>query len=358
VRKTFLAVLSLLTLPVVAGAQTPTTQKYGFSPEAFEIKYYIQPRWSWFSENKDVYDSNLGPGTDNGFSVRRSRLFLTSNVSPSIKGRLQVELKPEKFEANDVCFEWNPSVQEKRPYTFTVGQFKKPLSYQEFVMSSANLNLIDRPYTNDFLEKKVLASAEDQGVMGTADLWEYGVPILVNVGLFNGNGKDVKYDGNSGKQLVGRVQVTPLTGVSVGLNGEINRLGYASDTTEAKNFTVWGGDVVLARKGVQIVSEVFGGDNTSSLSSSGQIFPEVPTFLGWYAEAIYRARSGFEPAARVEVFDPDTDTDNDGRTILTGQLAYSFSPNFRWQIDVAHTTYQSSNLDALTGVYSQWTIRL
>jgi hypothetical protein len=32
---------------------------------------------------------------------------------------------------------------------------------------------------------------------------------------------------------------------------------------------------------------------------------------GWYAGDL-QAPSGWEPAARVEMFDPDTDTDDDG----------------------------------------------
>ena len=94
-------------------------------------------------------------------------------------------------------------------------------------------------------------------------------------------------------------------------------------------------------------------------TSEGQVFPDdVPTFLGWYAEAIYRARGGWEPAVRFEMFDPDQDIEDDGRTILTGQIAYSFSPNFRWQINVAREDFEEEALEDLTAVVSQWTIRL
>lgn len=360
-RKTFLAVLlvsaasSLVSVPALAQTQ----QKYGFTPEAFEIKYYIQPRWAWYSEDIDLFDTSLG-AAENAFSVRRSRIYLTSNVSPSIRGRIQFEVRPDRTEALDVYFEFNPKLGETRPLTFTLGQFKKPFSYQEFVMPSNNLNLIERAFVHDFMERRLLISSRDQGLMAGLDLWDKGLPVMVYAGVFNGNGKNVRFDTNSGKQVVGRIEATPLTGVSLAGNATVNYRGYESDSTNTADYMVWGADLVLARNGFQIVSEVFNGDNTQGLGTSeAQVFPdEVPTFLGWYAEAIYRARGGWEPAVRFEIFDPDQDTEDDGRSILTGQIAYSFSPNFRWQINVAREDFEDETEEDLTAVVSQWTIRL
>lgn len=359
-RKTILAVLTLLALPGVAGAQTATVQKYGFSPEAFEIKFYVQPRWAYYSQPVDLVDGKLAPETDNSFSIRRSRIYLTSNISPSVTGRVQFDVKPDKIETLDAYFAFNPKVSEKRPWTFTVGQFKKPISYQEFAMASSNLNLIDRPFTNDFLEKKLFVSAEDVGAMATGDLWEFGLPVTVNVGAFNGLLKgSSKYDLNSGKEFAGRVEATPVTGISVGVNGAISQRGYASDSTETKNFDVWGADVVLARNNVQILAELFGGDNTEAITAEPPFFPSaIPIFHAWYAEAILRHRTGFEPAIRFEYFDPNRDDEDDGRTVWTGQLAYSFSPNFRWQVNGSREVFEGSAKKDLTAVVSQWTVRL
>jgi len=360
VRKTLLAVLTLLTLPGALCAQTATVQKYGFSPEAFDIRYFIQPRWAYYSDPYDLYDAKLAPETDNSFSIRRSRIMLISNISPSVLGRVQFDVKPDKIETLDAYFAWNPVMSEKRPLTFTVGQFKKPVSYQEFVMSSSNLNLIDRSFSNDFLEKKLFVAAEDVGAMATADLWELGLPVTVNAGVFNGLLKGAsKYDLNSGKEFAGRIEATPVTGISMGVNGTISQRGYASDSTQTENYNVWGGDVVLARSNFQIVGEIFGGDNTETISAEPPFLPtSVPTFQSWYAEAIYRARSGWEPAVRYESFDPNTDADDDARTILTGQIAKSFSPNFRWQINVARQNFEGSARKDMTAVVSQWTVRL
>jgi hypothetical protein len=338
-----LAILSAVT-PVFAAE---TEQKYGNSPESFEIKFYMQPRFT--------YDFTEDASIDHSFAVRRGRVYLTSTVAPNVKGRIQMEVKPEKVEALDVYFDWGFMMDGKKPLILTVGQFKKPFSYQELVMSSSNLNLIDRTSANSFLEKSLFASARDQGAMLTADLWEYDRPVTLMAGFFNGNGLGQKADNNTGKQVVARADVTPTTGLSLGGNLAMNRMGIA-DSSES--YLVYGGDVVYEKQGFQFVGEVFGGDNYAGVAADQAVPSEVPSFMAFYGEAIYRAPSGWEPGARVEIFDPDTDTDDDGKTILTGQIARTFSPNFRWQINVISTSFQADGLDPETMLISQWTVRL
>ena len=60
----------------------------------------------------------------------------------------------------------------------------------------------------------------------------------------------------------------------------------------------------------------------------------------------------------MEAFDPDTDTDDDGFIMATGQIAKTLSKNFRWQINVVHTTYSDDSAESETELISQWTVRL
>jgi hypothetical protein len=61
---------------------------------------------------------------------------------------------------------------------------------------------------------------------------------------------------------------------------------------------------------------------------------------------------------RVEVFDPDRRTGGDGRTLLTGQVARAFGPNFEWQVNWVYTEYQHSRTHTLNELVSQWTVRM
>ncbi len=330
-------------LAQAAGA-AETTQKYGYKPDSFEIKYYVQPR----------FEAELNGDSDvtSSFLVRRARVYLTSKISPNIKGRVQVNAVPDKVEALELYFHWTPFLTAPA-YSVQVGAFKKPFGYQEFVLSSSNLNLIDRTYTNSFMEKQLDATAYDVGAMGIADLWEYDIPLTIHAGVFNGDGKGEKSDSNSGKQVVARVEGVPVNGLTVGASGEVNRVGPKD---AAETYVLWGGDVRFSKSGLLVAAEAMGGDNYAGVTAAP--VPEVPSFLGAYVEAVYRAPSGWEPGLRAELFDPDTDTDDDGRYLFTGQIARSFSPNFRWQINLVHTEYQATGADSEDELVSQWTVRL
>ncbi len=342
-KRCLIVLVAALAVVSAAAHGAETEQKYGFSPESFEIKYYVQPRYS--------VDLDTDKAVDNGFAVRRSRVYLTSTVAPRLKGRIQLETRPQGVETREVWFEY-AGQGGLEGISGRVGQFKKPFSYQEFEMSSGGLNLIDRPKSNEFLESALKAAAYDQGAMIQADLWERDVPAMISAGVFNGNGINRKSDDNSAKEFVVRADVTPSTGVSLGGNVALNGVG----TGEAsESFLVWGGDLRLEKRGVQFVGEIFGGDNYEARLASATA--DVPSFLGVYGEAIYRSR-GWEPAARLERFDSDTDTSGNALTIITGQIARSFSGNFRWQINVVHTRPEFEGADSETQVVSQWTVRL
>ena len=343
-RNIVLFVVAAIMLSAQMAGAAETTQKYGYKPESFEIKFYAQPR----------FEAELNGDSDvtSSFLVRRARIYLTSTVAPNIKGRVQVNAVPDKVEALEAYFQWKPFATAPA-YAFSGGMFKKPFGYQEYVLSSSNLNLIDRTYTNEFMEKDLLATAYDVGAMATADLGEYDVPLMLWAGVFNGTGKGKKADTNSGKQVVVRAEGVPLTGLTLGASGVLDRVGPKDG---AESYIVWGGDARFEKSGFLVAVEAMGGDNYEGMMTSP--VADVPSFLGAYVEGIYRAPSGWEPGFRLERFDPDTDTDNDGRMLVTGQVARSFSPNFRWQINVIHTEFEADGVDSEDELVSQWTVRL
>ncbi len=354
-------ILAAIALGVLAaqGASAQTEQKYGYSPESFEIKFYLQPRYDYMLAGDDA--------DENGFGIRRARFYLTSAVAPNVKGRLQVNAVPDKVELLDAYLEWTPWKAQHPAFSFTVGSFKKPFSYQEFVMPSSDLTMVDRTYLNGVLEKKLFVSAYDLGIMAAADLWEYDLPVLLHLGLFNGNGQGNKADGNRGKQIVARGEATPVTGLTLGANASVNRLAVFESSGSAtietsESFLVWGGEALFRRGGLELLGEVVGGDNyepvaTRAAAESHADF-EAPGFLGYYAEALYTTAKGWQPGARVEQYDPNTDADDDGRMLLTGQIAKVFSPNFRWQVNLVHTEYEAEGRDADDQLVTQWTVKL
>ncbi len=352
--KKVLVMAAALCALAAAGASAAETQAgYGWQPDRFGLKFYLQPRYQY-----RLTDAVSGAGEkgDNGFQMRRGRFYFTAQVSPRMKGEIQVEARPEGLQTLDVWANWKPFAGHPG-YSVTVGQLKKPFSYQEFVMGSSNLNLIDRPLLNTFLEGSVHVSAYDQGILGTAE-WTHGaVPVTANAGVFNGNGQGMKTDDNQGKQGVARIGVTPVDGLTVAVDGSVNRLETAyPGETMAKSYSAWGADAVYQGSELTVIGEVAGGQNDQAVVA-GQANPPVPHFLGGYVEAMLAVK-GWEPGARIERFDPDVSAADDAQTLLTGQIARSFSPEFRWQVNVVHTAYQASGVKSEDLLVTQWTVRL
>jgi hypothetical protein len=224
----------------------------------------------------------------------------------------------------------------------TAGQFKRPVSYQEFVMPSSNLNLIERSRVNGFLERTLRVSSRDLGAMATVDLWEVDFPATLYAGLFNGTTLNTPADTDRNKQVVGRVEVVPIRGFTLGADLSANRLSGDTDTLGTQGtetFVVWGLE--------------------GSWSSAGGLLPGDPVdFLGWYAEGIVRFKNGWEPAARFDFLDANRDTEDDAERVVTGQIAHSFNPNFRWQLNLVLRDFENPSTDSVTEVVNQITVRI
>jgi hypothetical protein len=351
-RKAFLAALVMFVIHAPSLA-AQTAVQLGFKPESFDLRAFLQPRYDLAYAGGDATVSTFG--------VRRGRVIATGSVLPGVKGRLQVNAVPNRIELLDAYLAWTVPIHERRIFTFTAGQFKRSLSFQEFVMSSADLNLIDRPRIDTFLERNLRASAEDLGVMATADLWEVDLPAQVFVGVYNGTGKGQAADTDRGKQIVGRLEAVPLTGFTVGADVSANRVRGEVDTlgTEGtETYVLWGLEGVWSAGHLQVLGELFTGDNYEAIFA-GALLPADPgAFLGWYAEGIYRAASGWQPALRVDFLDRDRDAAQDGEWVYTGQVAYAFSPNFRWQANVLVHDFEGPGEDSVTEVVNQLTVRM
>jgi hypothetical protein len=378
VQKTMVAILFLVPLLGGVASAEDTTQKYGFHPESFEIRAFVQPRYSYAFGGEDYpYSGETPLKKDNTFEVKRARFLFTSEVAPRVVGRLQVSAAPDKVEALEMWFRWTP-LKDHPAYSVQAGQFKKPFSYQEFVVPPSNLPLIDRPFMNTFLGQNLHVSSYDIGAMATADLWQEDIPVKVDFAVMNGNLRGVAPDPDHRKQLVARAAWTPVPGLSVGVDGAANRYDVlhpvfkpamggeseapAADLTvdpgsgDARWFGVWSADAVLERSGLQFMTELAGGENTSNVYQGSVAL--TPHFLGWYGQAVYTTSQGWKPGLRIEVFDPDVNADRDRRTIVTGQIARAFSPNFEWQVDWVYISLRNGHSIASNQMVSQWTVRM
>ena len=57
-----------------------------------------------------------------------------------------------------------------------------------------------------------------------------------------------------------------------------------------------------------------------------------------------------EPSLRMDVADPDTDTDDDGATLITGSGAVYMTSKALLRVGVDHQSFQASGAKSITGV--------
>jgi hypothetical protein len=320
------------------------------APDSVAIKVLLQPRFTW------NLSGNTEPATS--WRVRRSRVGVGVWAAPRLYGAVLIEARPEKTEVldaylNAVPFSGVPQLSVR------VGQFKRPFSRQEFLVSAGDLNLIDRSSANAFLEGNLRMSSWDLGGMATFNERRGAVPYRVDFAIMNGTGRGFQEDLDSGKQVLLRGAVDPASGLSLGANVSFHRLGVDDG---ARTRLVWGMDA--AAKGsvrggeVRVLSEIFGGDNYASVLTDPVQPADVPGFLAWYGQVVVRFDSGWQPGLQVEVIDPDTGVSDTGRIELTVQGAYAWSSALRWQVNLVHVEPNAGNAESEDALISQWTVQL
>jgi phosphate-selective porin OprO and OprP len=171
----------------------------------------------------------------NGFDLRRARLDFKGKISPFMSIRLQTELadKPKLLDAY-------AEIKLNDYFNITLGQFGIPFS-MENLASITKLELIDYSQPVDALTargKDVIGNqnGRDIGIqLGGALIKSGNVNVVeYRLGIFNGSGINVADTANEAKDVVGRIIVNPVKGLSLGTS-YYNGFGKAvKPTTEYK----------------------------------------------------------------------------------------------------------------------------
>lgn len=124
----------------------------------------------------------------------------------------------------DAWLGWRPSAD----FGLRVGQMKEPFSQEQTASHRAI----------DFSERSVLdrlAPGRDLGIAASGK--PLGGLLEYEAGVYNGNGRAV-IDHNDEKDLAGRIRVTPLQGLRVGLAGTIGKVAApGTNPADALDFT-------------------------------------------------------------------------------------------------------------------------
>jgi phosphate-selective porin OprO and OprP len=242
-------------------------------------------------------------GKKDGFDIRRARLDVKGNFTPYLSFRLQTELavSPKILDAY-------AEIKLSDYFNITVGQFRIPFSLE-------NLTTVYKLEVIDFSQVVDALVARGKDVIGNQNGRDVGIQaggVLIKnkeaalleyrLGVFNGSGINVGDTANEAKDVVGRLILNPVKGLSLGAS-------YYNGWDKAIKPDVKGRSQVRDRFGVEA------GYTTSRLSLKSEYIhgrDGITDKSGWYVQAGYFVIPvKLQLMARYDTFDPNTaKTDN------------------------------------------------
>jgi phosphate-selective porin OprO and OprP len=219
------------------------------------------------------------PGKNDGFDLRRARLYLKGSVTPKFAYHLQVEFadKPKIMDAFT-------EIKIADFFMITAGQFRIPFSLENLTPTS-KLDLIERSQAVEAMVgygKDVTGNqyGRDIGIMAGGTLVKRNERSLLEyrLGVFNGTGANVADTSNEAKDIVARLIFSPVKRLSLGVSGYNgwdkpihpdvpgksqvrNRLGvdasYVADRVSLKGEYIRGKDGVTDKQGWYIQAGYF-----------------------------------------------------------------------------------------------------
>ncbi len=287
------------------------------------------------------------------FLIRRARLALEVNVNDFVTGYIQPDFGKGEAALQDayVRLNFNPA------FRATMGQFKRPFDLFELT-SSTQILVIERDGavrgidacgsvggTCSFsrLSGELQYSTRDIGVMFDGAFGNgvrsdgnglRGGVFRYMLAVTNGPGQNVE-DENGSKSYSGRIEVTPVAGITVAGNVGVHDYlePIAADLAENEYAFAFGGDVEVGNfdRGVHFQGGLITGDDwmtlvagtpATFLAAQGILTYKLPVSpAACRPEANSRCfLSAVEPVARVSWADPDTDLADDEAILATGGL--------------------------------------
>lgn len=354
--KSMLIFVALLTIMVSASAQTTDAVKPAFNP-TIKMKGLIQGRFeASLTDSVDLQGKIVPVPVATNFRLRRVEIRSDIKLNDRWSGVIRIQL-PELKSATPTMgrvielayFEYKYADQ----LSIRGGQFKEPFELDELT-SHDDLRMVERGTTSRLFVNNNYSSY-NPGLMVFGTFLKKTTPLTYYAGVFNGGDRSVNYDSNYGKAFVGRVEFTPVSGLRLGANAQLN--GVMKDVTASAA----GADVSWQQSltddlNVIVEGEYIGGNNVLSFLSSSDSLKEISGFKmnGYFGQFLLRYQVNMpglqtlEVGGKYEHTDPLSDNDFDQFNTITGGIGFIFLPDnmVRLQLNMVHTAYAENADDA------------
>jgi phosphate-selective porin OprO/OprP len=335
----------LLAVPALVHAEdAPGTIKPAGSEPSLTIGGFIQAQF----DDGDKGDSRFA--NDNGrFYLRRARLNASGRFMEDFDFRLELDLSNNLSNTSAMRAQMTDGYITWTHYSaanIRVGQFKTPYGFEQ-LYSDTRLLTIERSLVNDRLTESRQVGAQLSG-----DLLDKHLSYAA--GVFNGNGVNNNFNDNNAFLKVGRISVTPWSGMvagskaswSVAGNGysskdtglAISDLGLDSTPTTPDKDGLFTGKRNAYGVDSQLVSgpfELWGEYLNVRFEPDSKIPQAKFTSAGWYGQAaVYLMPKRFQIVLKYETFDPNTDKNaDDTKTATLGANYYIRGNDLKLMVD-------------------------
>ncbi len=174
-------------------------------------------------------DNVPGEEDDSSFSLRRARLKWDGYAYKDFKYKIELALKSQGTKATSTADEDKAKAvelidwwAEYKKYSYAkirFGQWKVPFNSQR-VVSSSKLQMIDRASSQDefTMDRQI-------GTMVSGNL--FGKKMEYYAGMFNGNGRNEKSNGNNEHLYIARASWNPFGSYGKGIGEQISDLAWS-----------------------------------------------------------------------------------------------------------------------------------
>ena len=267
--------------------------------QALKLGGYVQARWEGTLEGRTM---------PNAFSIRRAYLGASGDVGECFSYKVLLTMPGTSVELYDAYVDVKPI----KHLSLRAGQFQTPIGMEKLV-SSSKILFPERTFASGFTTDR------DLGVMLAGN----GKFFDAQLGIFNGEGRNVKVDLNEAKDIAARLTVKPIDYMHYGGAYQMGKRLWVDTTgmvSRELDFNRWGAEFALNPWDLWCAAEIMGGKD------------EEVSLITYYAEAGWMFSvpldwiHGVQPAVRYEAIDPNTDTAGDTRSIITAGINLHLLP--------------------------------
>ncbi|NOX37788.1 MAG: hypothetical protein GXO78_09665 [Calditrichaeota bacterium] len=315
-----------------------------------------------------LYNTNITSGdeaTNNGFRMRRGRLWVKAKLTDWVSARLQISVRDKSPSVLDL----EARLKLGEQGYFRLGQFKVPV-WREELRSSSKLLLVERSLVAEFLSDYQLSARQIGIEIGRT--FGNGATIVVNYS--NGSGAGVREDAgrkkddfvNNGKLLTARVNLPVGKVVEVGLSAMVNQVGYRIAGEQDNRGTI---SAVAPDFGLYLPAglDVEGGLVFGRVSASYLGTPEDDTFLLMDLTARWKRKlaaplealaglDAVELAGGGTYIQPDAGSGYVEMMVFRAGPAVYFGKQTRFQMNLEYEKPVDERLEAVFLIRSQFTV--